>query len=382
MTWPPELSAEPLIRRFLNEHPLQNVDIRYQRLLSSDVFYQKKDDDRWEVLVTVNVMRYTIGMPMVLLMLADILGHEHPWFTAPKIDDVRKFGKAHLAKYQIDGDSTEAQGYMQDMLRFAGTIRQAFGMSYLLSKNYVSPEEARELAKYGAGSPFFSNQVEFLCTMAALRANDTDTQLLEGELLKSKQYNMLRAIDIVEESIKQKKFSCDTVGNLFDEVFNMHHNVRSNEPFEDIVQRVLGRPNKADLDYDVAISYATDDSPIVKPLADLFREKGIKVFFDEYEKANLWGKDLYGHLSDIYSRRARFCLMVVSRHYASKQWTNIERKAAQSRALQEHAEYILPLRLDDTEVPGLVSTTGYIDYRKTSLEAILHLMVEKLSQYS
>lgn len=39
------------------------------------------------------------------------------------------------------------------------------------------------------------------------------------------------------------------------------------------------------------------------------------------------------------------------------------------RALQagDH-EYILPVRLDDTEISGLLPTTGYIDIRATQLK--------------
>ena len=69
---------------------------------------------------------------------------------------------------------------------------------------------------------------------------------------------------------------------------------------------------------------------------------GVSVFYDEYEKADLWGKNLYDHLSDVYRKRARFCLMLLSKHYAAKQWTNHERQAAQARAFSENQEYILP----------------------------------------
>ncbi|MNC80189.1 hypothetical protein D3C75_1328950 [compost metagenome] len=42
-------------------------------------------------------------------------------------------------------------------------------------------------------------------------------------------------------------------------------------------------------------------------------------------------------------------------------WTNHERESAQARSFVEKVEYILPIRLDDTEIPGIRSTTGYID---------------------
>lgn len=86
------------------------------------------------------------------------------------------------------------------------------------------------------------------------------------------------------------------------------------------------------------------------------------MFYDEFEEATIWGKNLYDYLDEIYSKRATYCLMVISRHYASKAWTNHERKSAQARAFEENREYVLPLRLDDTEIPGIPSTVAYIDF--------------------
>ncbi len=131
--------------------------------------------------------------------------------------------------------------------------------------------------------------------------------------------------------------------------------------------------------YDIAISFAGEDREIAKKISDLIKQKNYKVFYDEYEKSNLWGKDLYSYLSEVYSKKAKFCLMIISANYANKTWTNLERKAAQAKAFKENREYILPLRLDDTSIPGLLDTTGYIDYNNSSIEEIVDLLINKLS---
>src|SRR5690606_39046207 len=91
---------------------------------------------------------------------------------------------------------------------------------------------------------------------------------------------------------------------------------------------------------------------------------------------------LYAHLTKIYRDESKFCLMIISEDYAKKQWTNHERKAAQARAFQENSEYILPLRLDDTEIDGILGTTGYIDFRRKSVECVIDLLAEKVIQYN
>jgi hypothetical protein len=84
----------------------------------------------------------------------------------------------------------------------------------------------------------------------------------------------------------------------------------------------------------------------------------VSVFYDANEQADLWGKDLYAHLADIYEKKAKYCLMLVSGAYAAKVWTNHERKSAQARALMQKGEYILPVRFDETERSGLPTTVS------------------------
>ena len=132
-------------------------------------------------------------------------------------------------------------------------------------------------------------------------------------------------------------------------------------------------------DYDVTLSFAGEDRTHAEELAKLLRTNGYKFFYDKYERAQLWGKDLYAHLSSVYKDRARYCVMFLSKHYAEKLWTNHERQSAQARAFQESEEYILPIRLDDTEIPGIPATVGYLDLRSMSIPQIYQVLVEKLS---
>ena len=72
--------------------------------------------------------------------------------------------------------------------------------------------------------------------------------------------------------------------------------------------------------------------------------------------------------------------MFLSEHYARKLWSNHERRSAQVRAFKENTEYILPVRLDDTEIPGVLSTVGYLDLREMDIEEVYQALVEKLSE--
>lgn len=142
------------------------------------------------------------------------------------------------------------------------------------------------------------------------------------------------------------------------------------------------RPGQSDsnpmFEYDVAISFAGEQRDEAEAIADCLRDSGIKVFYDKYETANLWGKDLYEHLSDVYQNKARYCLMLVSAAYADKVWTTLERRNAQARALIQKGEYILPVRFDETAIPGLPDTVAYLAFDENGVQRISALLIQKL----
>ena len=138
--------------------------------------------------------------------------------------------------------------------------------------------------------------------------------------------------------------------------------------------------NERYFEYDIGLSFAGEQRDYVERVAKELTSRGIRVFFDDYERGILWGKDLYAHLSDIYEHMCRFCIIFVSREYAAKVWPNRERQSAQARALKEKQEYILPARFDDTPIPGLLDTVGYINLNQTSPLQLSHLILAKLGK--
>ena len=138
-------------------------------------------------------------------------------------------------------------------------------------------------------------------------------------------------------------------------------------------------PRLSHYEFDVAVSFAGEDREIVKQYVDTISPRGLKVFYDKYEQVGLWGKDLYDKLDEVYRTKAMCCVIFISIHYAEKVWTNHERKSAQARALKENIEYILPVRLDDTEIPGIPPTIGYLDLRSMTVAELAYKTIEKVN---
>lgn len=132
--------------------------------------------------------------------------------------------------------------------------------------------------------------------------------------------------------------------------------------------------------YEVTLSFAGEDRKYVEEVATCLKSNGVEVFYDKFNEDVLWGKDLYIYLDEVYRQESMFCIMFLSRHYANKAWTNHERESAQARAFQQHEEYILPVKLDDTEIPGIRPTTGYLDGTKKTPNEICSAILKKLSK--
>lgn len=130
--------------------------------------------------------------------------------------------------------------------------------------------------------------------------------------------------------------------------------------------------------YDVALSFAGEDREYVEDVAIFLKDIGIKVFYDKFEADSLWGKNLYDHLQEIYKDKAKYSILFISEHYKKKNWTTHERQSAQARAFEESREYILPVKFDNTEIPGINSTVGYLDANEYNPIDIAKVFVKKI----
>jgi hypothetical protein len=130
--------------------------------------------------------------------------------------------------------------------------------------------------------------------------------------------------------------------------------------------------------FDVAISFAGTERAGAEELAGIVREAGYDVFYDNFYAEQLWGKNLTVFFDEIFRKRARFCVIFVSEEYRDRKWTIHEARSAQARALEERgSEYILPIRVDDIELDGLLPTIGYVPL-DAGIERIGEMLVKKL----
>lgn len=137
---------------------------------------------------------------------------------------------------------------------------------------------------------------------------------------------------------------------------------------------------EVEYDFDVAVTFAGEDRGFVEEVVRLVKAQGFAVFYDEDSKVATWGEDLTEYFSDVYEKRARYAVMFISAAYAAKPWTRLERRSVLARALQESSPYLLPVRLDSTQLPGVRNTIGYLDGPKEGSAGIADAIREKLQR--
>lgn len=133
-------------------------------------------------------------------------------------------------------------------------------------------------------------------------------------------------------------------------------------------------------EFDIAMSFAGEDREFVEKVVEPLKKADLRVFYDSDYMPEAWGENLIEYLDEIYRVKARYTIMFVSQHYSAKMWTRHERRSALARGLQQSSAYVLPVRLDDTNLPGLLPTVGYLDARHVGVDGIVQAALAKLAR--
>lgn len=147
---------------------------------------------------------------------------------------------------------------------------------------------------------------------------------------------------------------------------------------DDLVRRL--KDAEAERCFDVAVSFADENRPYVGKLVKALGVRRVSVFYDVDHAAELWGRDLAVYLDDLYRNRSKYVVVFVSKHYLAGVWARHELQCALATALRERQECILPARFDDSEVPGLPPTLGWVDCRHVGPDELAEMICTRLGR--
>lgn len=271
---------------------------------------------------------------------------------------------------KIDDPPSSLLGKIDLVLKYINEENKRFGQEvHIIFRKYplffcIDPEELLNILKY-------------LNEEKLIFIEDKYLQNVESEL---KKYHTAKALypDLMG-SIQYTDSLCVYLKLLYAGIKRIEEYRRERIKDKKIVEKE-NLNTIPSVDYDVALSFAGENRVYVGKVAEYLKNNDIKVFYDEFEQIDLWGKDLGQHLHTIYSRDSKYCIPFISKEYKEKIWTRHEFKSALERALQEKKEYILPARFDNTEIEGLMSTIGYMDLTQYSPEDFGQMIIKKIKQ--
>lgn len=141
---------------------------------------------------------------------------------------------------------------------------------------------------------------------------------------------------------------------------------------------------KKDFEYEIALSFAGEQRDYVEKISRELTRLNVKHFYDYNEQVNLWGKNLTQYLDSVYFEKALYFVPFISKEYVKKVWTRLEISSALDRNMNESRpdfqQYILPVRFDDTRVPGIVGSIAYIDATKSTPKELARMLYEKIHE--
>ena len=130
--------------------------------------------------------------------------------------------------------------------------------------------------------------------------------------------------------------------------------------------------------YQVALSFAGEQRDYVEDVANYLDKFDVVLFYDRFEEVKLWGKKLAERFDHIFAQQSEYVVMFISKEYVDKAWPSHERDHALCRMIKERREYVLPVRFDDSKVPGLAEDVSYLNASDYNPKALAEAIAKKL----
>jgi WD40 repeat protein len=126
-----------------------------------------------------------------------------------------------------------------------------------------------------------------------------------------------------------------------------------------------------DQTHDVFLSYSSRDRPVVSDLAGRLRERGLRVWFDEWE---LQPGDSIPSRIEAGLEGSAVLVLCLSEHSLGSDWTALESQTFRFRDPLNRDRRFIPVRLDDVDLKGSLAQFLYVDWRERDEQQLERLI--------
>jgi TIR domain len=132
--------------------------------------------------------------------------------------------------------------------------------------------------------------------------------------------------------------------------------------------------------FKIALSFPGEHRPFVEQVAvKLANEVGRdQVLYDKYYEAEFARPDLDIYLQQLYHDESELIAMFLCADYERREWCGLEWRAIRDLIKKRQASAVMPLRFDNTEIPGLFSTDGYAWIGNRSPQDVANLILQRM----
>jgi hypothetical protein len=137
-----------------------------------------------------------------------------------------------------------------------------------------------------------------------------------------------------------------------------------------------------EVEYELTLICGEGDRDYVREVFAHLKRRGVRAFYPAHEDFTvaLLGTFLPESLDLVVRSQTRFAVVFVSRHLGES-LANHQRRLALQRLIAAAEVFLLPVRMDDTELPGLpLTAVGSVDGRTTPARELARMLVRKLRE--
>lgn len=131
-------------------------------------------------------------------------------------------------------------------------------------------------------------------------------------------------------------------------------------------------------EYDIGISYASEQKANAERIKNLLEELSVKVFFAPDNSNSLINENIMSQFSKIYSEQCQFVLAIISKEYMDKSITKNELDIALLRC-ENGDRCLIPVYSDETRISRIDSDLFYFNLRIESEYRIAHKLKDFIS---
>lgn len=199
--------------------------------------------------------------------------------------------------------------------------------------------------------------------------------------------DLSRTVQAIEDSVRAEKESPSPTGSaVFEEIEHLVQDALDSGLRETSVLSAIRQSVASLLGSEgrrrplVFLSHSHADKEIVRQVAQVLREADYDVWFDEEEIH--WGARIVDEVQRGLDT-ADFMAFFISQNSMNSQWAKRELNAMMLRRLEQRGgAVVLPIRLDDAEVPALLRDVMYLDLRDGDVPKAVAKMLEAIEYHA